>query len=61
MSKKEILDNEIKLSKELHDSIKSLLQMLDDNGWELNDDGDIVFKGTSELVWEKYNGFKESK
>ena len=60
MSKKiEIINNEIALSKELHDSLRELLDLLEEHGWELNDDGDIVDKKSKRLVWEIEHGIEE--
>ena len=60
MSKKiEIINNEITLSKELHDSLRALLDLLEEHGWELNDDGDIVDKKSKRLVWEIEHGIEE--
>ena len=60
MSKKiEIINNEIVLSKELHDSLRALLDLLEEHGWELNDDGDIVDKKSKRLVWEIEHGIEE--
>ena len=61
MSKKEIIDGEIELSKELKDSIRSFLDMLDFYGWELNDDGDIVEKSSKRLVWEIAHGIDKDE
>ena len=38
----------------LKEAIEGFLYLLEQNGWELNDDGDIVEKDTKELVMEKY-------
>lgn len=48
--------SEFELSNELKNAIEALLEMLEENGWELNDDGDIVEKKSKRLVWEIYNG-----
>ena len=45
--------------KDLKESISELLQMLDENGWELNDDGDIVEKTSKRLVWDVIHNIKE--
>ena len=50
------LMSEFELSNELKNAIEALLEMLEENGWELNDDGDIVEKKSKRLVWEIYNG-----
>ena len=47
--------SELELSNELKDAIKSFIEMLDEYGWELNDDGDIVEKSSQRLVLEMYN------
>lgn len=51
-----LLMSELELSKELKDAIKSFIDLLDENGWELNDDGDIVDKKSKRLIMEIYNG-----
>ena len=48
--------SELELSKELKDAIKSFIDLLDENGWELNDEGDIVDKKSKRLIMEIYNG-----
>ena len=48
--------SELELSKKTKNAIERLLEMLEENGWELNDDGDIVEKKSKRLVWEIYNG-----
>jgi len=42
--------------KEIKDLVEGLMQMLEENGWELNDDGDIVDKQSKKLVWEIIHG-----
>ena len=59
MNKKEIINEEIKISNELKNAIKSLLDELDSYGWELNEDGDIVDKKSKRLVWDIIHGNKE--
>ena len=36
--------------KEIKNAIEELLRLLDENGWELNEDGDIVEKSSKRLV-----------
>ena len=48
--------SELELSKELKDSIREFLDLLEENGWELNDDGDIVEKGNQRLVLDTLRG-----
>jgi hypothetical protein len=57
--RKDIIEDKIKLSKELRDSLDNLMNMLEEHGWELNDDGDIVDKKSKRLVWEIIHGIKE--
>lgn len=47
--------------KEIKEAIENLLKMLDEHGWELNDDGDIVDKKSKKLVWEITHGFSEDE
>ena len=47
-------NNELDNLNEIKSAIEHLLSILDYYGWELNDDGDIVEKGTNILVMEKY-------
>lgn len=47
--------------KELKSAIENLLEMLDENGWELNDDGDIVEKSSKRLVWDVLHGTSEDE
>lgn len=42
--------------KEIKNAIEELLQLLDENGWELNDDGDIVEKSSKKLIWDIIHG-----
>ena len=50
--------NNYELPQELIDQIEAFLNVLDQHGWELNDDGDIVEKDTKKLVldyrWVNY-------
>lgn len=48
--------SELEISKELKNAIETFLDLLEENGWEHNDDGDIVEKKSKRLVWEIYNG-----
>ena len=52
MNKKEIIEEEIKITNEFKSAIESFLNELDFYGWELNDEGDIVDKKTKKLVWD---------
>ena len=47
--------------KDIKNAIESLLEILDENGWELNEDGDIVEKSSKRLVWDIYHGTSEDK
>lgn len=47
--------------KEIKNAIEELLRLLDENGWELNEDGDIVEKSSKRLVWDIYHGTSEDK
>ncbi len=38
--------------KEIRDSIKEFMDLLDSLGYELNEDGDIVYKDTKKLVMD---------
>ena len=46
--------SELDSFKEIKNSIEQLLEMLEANGWELNDDGDIVEKSSQKLVFDLY-------
>ena len=48
--------SELELSRETKNAIEELLAMLEANGWELNEDGDIVEKKSKKLVWEIMHG-----
>ena len=48
---------DIELNKELLESLKKFLEELNRNGWEINDDGDIVEKKTQRLIFDIYGGF----
>lgn len=54
-----MMENKIDNLKEMKEAIQRLLDMLDENGWELNDDGDIVEKSTKRLVWDVIHNIKE--
>ena len=47
--------------KDIKNAIESLLEILDENGWELNEDGDIVEKKSKRLVWEIAHGISEDE
>ena len=44
------------INENLISAIKAFLQELDDNGWELNDDGDIVDKKSKRLILDIIHG-----
>jgi len=50
---------ELELSKDILERIDFLMKLLDENGWELNDDGDIVEKKSKRLVWDIIHGVKD--
>ena len=47
--------SELDSFKEIKESIMSFMEMLDANGLELNDDGDIVEKSSKRLLWDIVN------
>lgn len=56
----EELDKEVKkIVDEIGPTIKSFLDYLDSNGFELNDAGDIVEKNSKRLVFDLYNSKDE--
>ena len=42
-------------------AFKSFLLELEENGWEINDDGDIVEKKSQRLVWDIIHENKREK
>ena len=52
-------EDKYKLPDDFINAYKRFLQELDEYGWEINDEGDIVEKSTKRLVWDITNGFKK--